>query len=228
MGKLFVIDGLDGSGKKTQAELVYRWLLDNGYNAYKIEFPEYTSKSSGPVQMYLNGEIGTDTMSLAPKMCSTFYAVDRAIQYVKTFKSMLDQEDSIVITDRYISANIIHQGGKIKDLDERREFFKWAYEFEIGTMGIPEEDITLFLEVPVGKSQELMTNRYKGDESKKDIHECNTDYLEMCYESSKYALGIMKQLGHKWERINCIDKENNIRTIEDINNEILLKIKCLL
>lgn len=228
MGRLIVIDGLDGSGKKTQAEKVYKYLKEKGYNAYKIEFPAYDSKSSGPVQMYLNGEIGEDPMSLSPKMCSTFYAVDRAIQYIKNFKAMLDQEDSIVITDRYISANIIHQGGKIDSLDERKEFFKWAYDFENNTMGVPVEDVTIFLEVPVLTSQKLMTKRYEGDESKKDIHECNTKYLRMCYDSSKSAIPILNNLGYNWKRINCVTEGNEMRDREEIFLEILNVVKDLL
>lgn len=230
MGKIVVIDGLDGSGKGTQTNMLYNWLKDNLYNAHKIRFPEYNSPSSSAVKMYLNGELGNNASELNPYMCSTFYAVDRVIQYIKDFKEIYEQ-DSIIVSDRYISANIIHQGGKIKDVKLRNEFFKWAYEFETKLLGIPKEDITIILEVPVWKSQELITKRYHGDENKKDIHEDNTGYLQMCYESSNSAVEYLNKLGYKWEKINCINElegKGELKTREDIFGEVLEKVMSII
>ena len=117
MAKLIVIDGLDGSGKATQTELLKQYLeKEKQYKVYKISFPDYESDSSAPVKMYLSGELGSDPETLNPYMCSAFYAVDRAIQYVKNIKAMMSEGDNvIVLADRYLSANIIHQGAKLKD-----------------------------------------------------------------------------------------------------------------
>lgn len=228
MGLIIVIDGLDGSGKATQAAYIHQWLLDNGYNAHKISFPDYDSDSSFAVKMYLNGELGVHAENLNPYMCSTFYAIDRAIQYIKRLKDILNQKDAIIISDRYISANIIHQGGKLVNIEEREEFFKWLYDLETNKMGIPKEDITIFLEMPVWKSQELMTKRYKGDEGKKDIHESNIKYLEMCYESSASAIEILNKLGYRWDKISCLTEESELKTREVIFEEILTLVKTLL
>lgn len=228
MGKIIVIDGLDGSGKATQANILFNKLQSQGYNVHKISFPAYESPSSGPVKMYLNGEIGQKASELSPYVCSTFYTVDRAIQYMKDFKYILEQEDSLLICDRYISANIIHQGGKIKDIEERKKFFKWVYEFEVGLMGIPKEEVTIFLELPVWKSQKLMSDRYLGDENKKDIHESDIEYLNMCYESSMSAIDILNNEGHRWELINCLNSQNELRTREDISNNIMNIVKTII
>ena len=121
MAKLIVIDGLDGSGKATQTELLKQYLEnEKQYKVYKISFPDYASDSSAPVKMYLSGELGNDPEALNPYMCSAFYAVDRAIQYVKSIKAMMSEGDNvIVLADRYLSANIIHQGAKLKEESER-------------------------------------------------------------------------------------------------------------
>lgn len=221
MAKLIVIDGLDGSGKATQANKLFEYFKKNKYNAYKISFPAYESPSSTAVQMYLNGELGSDPLALNPYMCSTFYAVDRAIQYTKTLKGIFDQPDAVIVADRYISANIIHQGGKIQDICERKKFFQWAYDFETNLMKIPRDDITIFLDVPVWKSQELMLQRYNGNSEKRDIHEASVKYLEMCHDSANTAVDILRESGYNWVRVNCLNRENNLRTVDDIFNSIL-------
>ena len=228
MSKLIVIEGLDGSGKKTQARKLYLWLIEHGFNAHQIEFPDYESDSSFAVRMYLNGELGDNPELLNPYMCSTFYAIDRAIQYIRKHKAIFDQEDAIIVADRYISANAIHQGGKLSGIKEREDFFKWTYEFETKLMGIPQENITIFLEVPVWKSQQLMTERYNGDEGKKDIHEADVKYLETCYNNSASAIEALNKLGYRWEKINCLSVWNELKSIEEVFDEILIKVEELL
>ena len=221
MGKIIAIDGLDGSGKGTQAKMLYEWLLDRGYNAHLVSFPNYSSNSSSAVKMYLNGEIGDNAGELNPYMCSSFYAVDRAIQFKQELEDIYKQHDSIIVVDRYISANIIHQGGKIVGRKLREDFFKWAYEYETKLMGIPQEDVTIFLEVPVKLSQKLMLVRYNGDESKKDIHETDTEYLQVCYDSAISAVGVLNKQGYNWQQVNCTQFGDTMRTRKSIFKDIL-------
>lgn len=224
---LIAIDGLDGGGKRTQSEILYNRLKNKGYKVHLVSFPFYESKSSSAVKMYLDGEITKDTMELNPYICSSFYAVDRVIQYKKNLEKLMEDEDAIIILDRYISSNIIHQGGKIKDLATRKQFFRWAYDYETRLLGIPKEDITVVLDVPVWKSQELLKERYNNDESSMDIHESNVKYLNMCYDSMNSALVILNEEGYNWVKVDCVvDKE--MRSKEDIADEIMGHIEYLL
>lgn len=220
MGKIIVIEGLDGTGKETQTMQLYKNLKSEGKNVHKISFPNYDSRSSELVKMYLSGEIAGEGTDLNPYMCSSFYAADRAIQYYMHFKNEYEQEDSIIIADRYISANIIHQGGKIKDVSKREEFYLWTYDYEVGKLGIPKPDITIVLRIPPWKSRELLNKRYNGEEKKKDVHERNLEYLDACDKIIDEATMVLNNNGHKWVQVNCLDGSNNLRTIEDIAYEI--------
>ena len=228
MGKLIVIDGLDGSGKATQTELAKRELEKLGYNVYSTSFPNYNSQSSAAVKMYLNGELGTDATKLNPFMCSTFYAVDRAIQFQKELYSIYDKPNTILLADRYISANIIHQGGKFKNTEDMIKFFLWDYDLEVNHIGIPHEDITIALDVPVAVGQKLMTSRYNGHEEKKDIHESNVTYLENCHKTLEVACENLPNFGHNWVKILCSEDNETIRGINDIHTDIMNEILHLL
>ena len=93
MGKLIAIDGLDGSGKATQVGRLYSYLKEQGKNVYRASFPEYKSESSRAVRMYLNKELGDDPYKLNPYACSTFYAIDRVIQFIMTLGDLYNQPD---------------------------------------------------------------------------------------------------------------------------------------
>lgn len=227
MGKLIVIDGLDGSGKATQTKLVLEELGKLGYNVRMTSFPDYASDSSAAVKMYLSGKLGMDASKLNPYMCSAFYAVDRAIQFTQNLMDFYNKDNSILLCDRYLSANIIHQGCKFSTDEEMQEFFKWDYEFETKYMGIPRDDITIVLDVPVEISQRLMTKRYNGQEEKKDIHEANISYLKSCYHSMEVACNSLPKTGYNWVRIGCANGDN-IRGIEDIHKDIMTQIYTIL
>lgn len=229
MAKLIVIDGLDGSGKATQVGLLKQYLEKiSKYKIYSLSFPDYDSESSAAVKMYLSGKLGNDPEALNPYMCSSFYAIDRAIQYVTKFKQYMEDDNAILISDRYLSANIIHQGAKIKDPEERHKFYKWVYDYETKLIGIPKEDITIILSVPVDISQKLMTSRYNGDNSKKDIHEANVKYLKDCYFAAHDAYNYLKSKGYAWDMIHCETVlGDNIKSIEAIHVEIIQKLKEL-
>jgi len=224
MGKLIVIDGLDGSGKATQVGRLYSYLQSLGKNVYKASFPEYKSDSSKAVRMYLNGELGRDPYELNPYMCSAFYAVDRAIQFTQSLLDLYSKDDSIILCDRYISANIIYQASKLDTEEERKKLFDWLYDTEVNKFGIPHEDITIVLSVPVDVSQKLMSKRYKDDESKKDIHESNIKFLIDCYNNMRLALNYLPTQGHNWVEIDCSNNSGGIRDIEDIEQDILKTI----
>lgn len=219
MGKLIVIEGVDGCGKQTQTEKLYQRLLDEGKKVMKISYPRYDNPSSSLVKMYLSGEFGKDASKISPYIASTFYAVDRYASYKQDYEEFY-KDGGIVIADRYVTANIVHQAGKIKDEAEREKFLDWLWDFEFNLFGIPVPDKVFFLNIPPTVSEKLMANRnnkFSGD-TKKDIHESNPEYLKAAYES---ACSLIKK--YNWDEIVCT-KDDELRTIDDIHEEIYNKL----
>lgn len=209
-GKLIVIEGLDGSGKSTQIEYLKSKL--NGKNVHQIKLPDYDSESSALVKMYLRGDFGKDPGDVNAYAASAFYAVDRFANYKMKWKSFYDSGD-IIISDRYTTSNAYHQATKI-DKDERADFFKWLEDFEYGLIGVPKPDAVIYLDMPIEISQRMMSERYHGDETKKDIHESNLDYLYKCRDA---ALDAAEKMG--WYVVKCSDGDRP-RSIESIGDEI--------
>lgn len=215
-GKLIVIEGLDGSGKATQAQLLCESLEGQGLKVRKVSFPDYDSDSSALVKMYLNGEFGKDPDDVNAYAASSFYAVDRYASYKKDWGKFYEN-GGVIVADRYTTSNAIHQCSKLNE-ELWDEFLGWLFKYEYEILGIPAPDTVIYLKVDTEVSQKLMTGRYDGDESKKDIHEGNLDYLNRSRKAAGYC---SKKLG--WKEIDCC-AENGMRSIEDIHNEILENI----
>ncbi|MGN0689194.1 MAG: dTMP kinase, partial [Oscillospiraceae bacterium] len=182
MGKLIVIDGLDGSGKSTQFELLKKILSDRGISVRAISFPEYDKPSSALVKMYLNGEFSNNAEDINAYAASSFYAVDRYASY-KLYWENDYKSGSIILASRYVSSNAIHQMVKLPE-SEWDSYLQWLIDYEYNKMAIPKADKVIFLDMPVEISQKLLSQRYNGDENRKDIHESNTKYLHNCRKSA--------------------------------------------
>lgn len=209
-GKLIVIEGLDGSGKSTQIEYLKNKL--SGRNVHQIKLPDYDSDSSALVKMYLRGDFGKKPEDVNAYAASAFYAVDRFANYKMKWKEFYDNGE-IIISDRYTTSNAYHQATKVPK-DDRAEFFYWLEDFEYGLLGIPEPNAVIYLDMPIEISQKMMTERYHGDETKKDIHESNLDYLYKCREA---ALDAADKMG--WYVVKC-NNGNEPRAVESIGDEI--------
>lgn len=212
-GKLIVIEGLDGSGKATQSNLLYEKLLAEGKPVRKVSFPAYDSESSALVKMYLAGDFGKDPGDVNAYAASSFFAVDRFASYKSDWGNFY-REGGIVIADRYTTSNAIHQCSKLPR-EEWDGYIDWLFAFEFHLLGIPAPDKVIYLKVDPAVSQKLMTKRYQGDESKKDIHESNLEYLEKSRQAARYCA---EKLG--WKTIQCDDGEN-MRTIEQIHADVM-------
>lgn len=212
-GKLIVIEGLDGSGKATQAKLLASALAEQGRNVKEITFPDYENDSSALVRMYLKGEFGSKPDDVNAYAASAFYAVDRYASYKKNWGELYEQ-GGIIVADRYATSNGIHQCSK---LDESLwdEYLQWLDDFEYKKLGIPAPDTVIYLKADTAVSQKLMTGRYNGDESKKDIHEGDIEYLK---RSQKAAVYCADKLG--WKTVECV-KDGKMRSIDDIHAEIM-------
>ena len=211
MGRLIVIEGLDGSGKGTQAALLLKRLRESGKDVFEIDLPNYADNSSALVKMYLAGEMGNRPGDVNAFAASTFFAVDRYASF-KKFWSKEYESGKIIVANRYTTSNACHQMTKLekKDWDS---FLSWLFDFEYVKLGIPEPDCVVFLDMPVETSQKLLEKRYNNDESKKDVHERDIDYLNHCRDAAIYAC---EKLG--WKRIVCAEggEPKSVEKISDL------------
>lgn len=220
-GKLIIIEsGTDGSGKATQTQKLYDKLVSEGKKIRKITFPNYDSPACTPVKMYLNGEFGKNAGDVNAYAASTFYAIDRFASF-KTDWGEFYNNGGIIISDRYVTSNMVHQAVKMNDDNEREEYLNWLYDLEYNKYGLPVPDCVIFLDLSPDISEKLMKNRankFTGNQEK-DIHENDKEYLIDCYNNS---LDIAKKYG--WKRVKC-NKGDVLRSIDDINEEIYSLIK---
>ncbi len=220
MGKLIVIEGLDGSGKSTQLQLLPKALKKKGIDCKSVSFPDYESDSSALVKMYLRGEFGKRPDDVNAFASSVFYTVDRFASYKKNWGEYY-QNGGVIISGRYTTSNAVHQTSKL-DKPEWKEFLDWLYDFEYNKVRIPKPDKVIFLDMPVEVSQKLLSGRYKGDETKKDIHESDTEYLNKCREAAYFTAEYSG-----WDIVSCAEK-GEPRSIEDISADILNKVMKVL
>lgn len=213
MGKLIIIEGLDGCGKSTQTALLEKYLDDKSISFKKIKLPDYDSPSSTLVNMYLGGEFGSNANDVNAYAASAFYAVDRFASFKLKWKKEYDNGE-LILADRYATSNLIYQMEKIPS-DCWDEYIEWSEDFEYEKIGVPRPDAVIFLDMPVEVSQRLMTQRYCGDENKKDVHEANVEFLNGCRRSALYAA---KKQG--WYVVECSDGENPL-AIEKIHSNIV-------
>lgn len=221
MGKLIIFEGLDGSGKGTQAALTAQKLRQRGVTLRQVTFPDYDSESSALVKMYLSGRFGQKPDDVNAYAASSFYAVDRFASY-KTDWGAFYREGGLVLSDRYTTSNAVHQCSKLPPA-QWDGFLNWLFDFEYKKIGIPEPDLVLYLAVDPEVSQKLLENRYHGDERKKDIQEKDREYMARSRAAAEYCA---RTLG--WQRIECTCAGRAMRPVEEINAEILAKTDCIL
>ena len=211
-GKLIVIEGLDGSGKATQAKRLAAALQQRGERVRELSFPNYDSDSSALVKMYLSGAFGTQPGDVNAYAASSFYAVDRYAGMKQDWGGFYDA-GGILIADRYTTSNAVHQCCKLP-----REFWDryldWLFDYEYRLLGLPTPDLVVYLRLGIETSQRLMSERYHGDEKKKDIHESNTSYLNQAHIAADYCAG-----KYAWKTVECAENDS-LRSIEEIGSDV--------
>lgn len=225
-GKFIVIDGTDGSGKATQVSLLTKRLKKKGQKIKQIDFPQYKNNFFGKlIGQCLAGDYG-DFIGLDPHLATVLYAADRYESSAKIKKWL--EEGYLVIADRYVSSNQIHQGSKISADKERLVFLKWLDKMEHSVFKIPRPDLIIYLDVPIAVTTKLLANKeqelkkvyLKG---KKDQAENDKNHLQ---KSRENAIKLVKKL-NKWIKIDCTDGEN-ILSREKINDLIWDKVERLI
>ena len=165
-----------------------------------MSFPDYTQPSSALVKMYLNSEFGKSPDDVNVYAVSSFYAVDRYASYKKFWKSRYE-DGQLIIADRYTTSNAIYQLCRLPE-NLWDEYIMWLEDYEYNKLSLPKPDLVVYLDMPIEISQKLMKSRYNGDESKKDLHEKNVEFLKKCREAAMYA---SKKLN--WKIISCCENE---------------------
>ena len=224
MGKLIAIDGVDASGKQTHTELLAKHFEEAGKKVRRLSFPVYECESSALVKLYLNGSMGKNAQDVDAYAASTFFAADRFATFRMDWHKDYEDPETLIIADRYVSSNMIHQAGKIEDIAEKDRFLDWLYVFEFGLYKIPEPDMTVFLDMPPKYGKMLIcgrNNKFSGEE-KLDIHESDFSYLEKSYENAKY---VAEKFG--WQTVPCV-RDGNIRPIDAIQADIAEIVEKLL
>ena len=211
-GTLIVLEGIDGSGKETQASLLEKKLKEQGKKVMHVSFPDYDSPSSSLVKMYLHGDFGSDPGDVNPYAASLFYAVDRFASYRMKWKSFYEK-GGIVIADRYTTSNMVHQMTKYEDKDKRREFLRWLEKTEYEELELPRPDMVILLDIPLAISEALVKERAAKGGSM-DIHEQHLEYLRKCHDAYQELLTL-----YGWKRISCT-VEGKLRSIEEIGRDV--------
>ncbi|MDD6403242.1 MAG: thymidylate kinase [Mollicutes bacterium] len=214
-GKIIVVEGTDCSGKETQSKLLEERLNSIGKKCVRFDFPNYESPTGKIIGgAYLGKpEIGPSffkegAVNVEPHVVCLYYAADRKYAMPEIEKYLND--DYYVILDRYTTSNLAHQGSKIHDKDERFNMYQWIDKLEYWLLGLPKPDKTIFLHVPLENTLELRKNRKSIDE-----HEKSPEYLKRAEESYLELSEL-----YNWDKIECI-RNNKLRSVEDINNEIM-------
>lgn len=206
-GKLIVLEGTDGSGKKTQTKLLVQRLREAGRAVETVDFPRYAHNFfGGVVRRYLDGEFGPAT-AVNPYLASIPYAADRwesAAQLRRWLRS-----GAVVVLDRYVSSNLIHQAAKLP-VAQRPNFISWLQQMEYAVFKVPRPNFTLYLHVPATVAYQLVGSRGAG----RDGHEADLRHL---HAAEAQCQALAAQL--KWHTVECTSDER-MRTPDDIADEV--------
>ena len=225
-GKFIVFEGLDGSGKSTQLNLLVKYLKKQGYKSSQTDFPQYRTKSAGLIEEYLSGKYGSSD-KVGPYRASIFYACDRYDASFKIRKWL--SQGRIVISDRYLASNIGHQGGKIKNKKERKKYIQWLCNLEYKIFEIPKPDVTIILKTSAELSYKFAPrniDRAKKQKAylkgkKRDIHEQDKLHLKNALDS---YLEAAREFPREFKVVECLEN-NKLLPPQEIHEKIVGVVK---
>ena len=225
--KFIVIEGLDGSGKTTQLDLVEEYLAKKNIKSKFLHFPRNDAPFFGEmIFRFLRGELGAID-KVDPYVVAMLYAGDRN-DAAKQIQGWLN-DGYAVIADRYLYSNIGFQCAKIKDENEREKLAVWIKEFEYDYYGIPKPDLNLFLKVPYSFTQNSLQSKRLGSDrdylqGADDIHEKDLDFQKMVREVYLWQV----KENADFEEIDCGGSDNNMLTPDEIFEKIKFRLKQVL
>ena len=219
-GKLIVIEGTDCSGKETQSNMLRDKLIKEGIEVAKSSFPRYDTPTGFIVGSCILGKphlgeciFKEGTTSIPSKVASLYYAADR-LYNIEAINNMLDNGINVIL-DRYVESSMGHQAGKLNTKEEKIEMMGWIEKLEFDLLGLPKPDMVLFLYMPYQYAVELRNNRKEApDGAEQDVEHLKNAEATYLLMAEKYNYSI----------VHCVEN-NQIRTIEDINNDVYNLVK---
>jgi dTMP kinase len=217
-GKLIVLEGIDGSGKRTQLEMLAQACAERGLSCSRYAFPNYSGYFGKLVARFLNGEFGS-LDAVDAHFSALLYAGDRFES--KPFLEKDLASGCLILADRYIGSNLAHQGARVPR-EMREEFLTWLRELEYGIYALPAEDLVIYLSIPAREAQRLVAQKGARDYTKlkRDILEANLAHLEAAAEVYE---GLSEQ--SNWLKIDCWDEScHSLRSPDAIHQDVLAAI----
>ncbi len=214
MGKLIVLEGLDGSGKGTQSRYLADNLIKAGKKVKLIDFPKYGSDGASLVELYLGGGLGGKPEDTGAYAASMFFAADRYVSYRQDWQADYEDADTLLIANRYTTANAYHQLSKMDKCDWDA-FLTWLWDFEYTKLGLPAPDKVILIDVPQSVSNANVEKRSHETGVAMDIHEKDPVYLQRCREAALY---VAEKCG--WHVVSCADNEGKQYPVEVIGQRI--------
>jgi dTMP kinase len=219
---LIAIDGADNSGKATQTALLVERLRAEGKKVGTLDFPQYTVNTFGKlIKECLEGAHG-DFMAVDPRIASTLYAADR-FEAKGVLLQLLAQND-VVILDRYVSANMLHQGAKIEAVLQRQEFLEWLEHVEYGVFGMPQPDATISLSVSPEDSDAILKRMVEEGKKTPDMAEKDREHQKRVAQCLEWLASVKES----WSTVHCSSGINGLRSREDIHEEVHALVSHLL
>lgn len=219
-----VIEGLDGSGKSTQIDLIKKYLSDQSIPFRFLHFPRTESPFFGElIARFLRGDMG-QLNHVDPYLVALIYACDRA-DAANQINNWLD-EGFLVLADRYVYSNIGYQCAKLSDAPLRKKLADWIKALEYDYYKIPKPDINLFLEVPFSFTQHKLSNQRQGNDrnyllGKQDIHETDLAFQKTVKEIYLWQEKESPEL----QSLKCYNNKQEIYSPAHISEMIIEKIK---
>ena len=222
MAVIIAIEGIDGSGKGTQAARLHARCQAEGIKTSLIGFPRYDQTLFGKsIGDFLNGRFG-ELDEVNPFLASLLYAGDRFESRSHILNTI--ETSDVVIFDRYIPSNVAHQGAKLSGV-ERSEFIEWIEQIEYAIYKMPRLNLAILLDLPADYAQKLIAEKQARSYTEKvaDLQEADQTYLANVRE---VYLQLAEENQH-WQKIQCLQKET-LRSIEEISDEILSYVSKLI
>lgn len=221
MGKLIVLEGIDGSGKSSQYKAICERLEKDRIPFSHIVFPRYSMESSALIRLYLNGYFGSDPENVNAYTASTFYAVDRFTSYRDDWGKAYEN-GGLILADRYTTSNAVHQGSKLPDA-ELPAFFAWLSDLEHDKMKLPKPDMVFYLDTDLETSVSRMRKRENETGTHADIHEADVGYLSRCLHTASLACDF-----YGWNRVAYRNPDGTERSLQEKSEEIYATVRSYL
>ena len=217
-GSLIVFEGIDGSGKSTQFNMLCERFVETKREFKRIQFPRYDKPSSALIKMYLGGELGDTPDSVNAYAASSFYAVDRYASYQQDWREYYTN-GGLILTDRYTTSNALHQSAKLPE-DKRDSFLTWLYEYEFDCLGLPRPDLVIYMDIDAEIAARRLLKRQADTGTSRDIHERDDTYLDECVKVGRQAAAF-----YNWQIIRCVDDGNelNEKTLHENVYDVVLR-----